>query len=83
MLPGPRRIPDRGSGWRDTIEYETERMQEAMREASEWVLPGFPLKTDAKVVRHPERFSDPRGERMWSAVWRILGELDTCEVRHR
>jgi hypothetical protein len=41
----------------------------AMREASELVLPGFPLRSEAKVVRYPERYSDPRGERMWQAVW--------------
>ena len=52
----------------DEIEAEAGRMAYAMREASEFVLPGFPLKTDAKIVRHPERFSDPRGERMWRAV---------------
>ena len=52
----------------DEIEAEAGRMADAMREASELVLPGFPLKTDVKVVRHPDRFSDPRGERMWRAV---------------
>src|SRR5262249_58753473 len=59
----------------DAIEVETERMREAMREASELVLPGFPLKTDAKIVRHPARYSDPRAERMWAAVGRILDVL--------
>jgi hypothetical protein len=37
------------------IDAETERIQAAMREASELVLPGFPLKTEAKVVRYPDR----------------------------
>ncbi len=59
----------------DAIEEEAGRMQEAMREASELVLPGFPLKTDAKFVRHPDRYSDPRGSRMWAAVGRILADL--------
>src|SRR5436305_4396749 len=44
----------------EAIEVETERMREAMREASELVLPGFPLRTDAKVVRHPDRYPDDR-----------------------
>ncbi|HJZ56349.1 MAG TPA: hypothetical protein VKE74_15395, partial [Gemmataceae bacterium] len=64
------------------IETETERMRDAMREASELVLPGFPLKTDAKIVRHPNRYSDPRGERMWAAVGRILVDLDPAGVCH-
>jgi hypothetical protein len=65
------------------IETETGRMQAAMREASELVLPGFPLKTDAKIVRHPDRYTDPRGERMWGAVGRILADLDGVGVCHR
>jgi DNA polymerase-1 len=48
----------------------------AMREASELVLPGFPLRTDAKVVRSPGRYADPRGEGMWATVWRLVGEAE-------
>src|SRR5262249_34365810 len=47
---------------------------EAMREASELVLPDFPLRTDAKLVRYPDRYSDPRGTKMWGTV---LGLLDS------
>jgi hypothetical protein len=50
--------------------------QQAMREASELVLPGFPLRTDAKIVRRPDRYSDPRGERFWRTVWTLI-EGDT------
>lgn len=56
----------------DAIDAETSRMQGAMREASELVLPGFPLRTDAKVVRHPDRYSDDRGKQMWETVQGIL-----------
>jgi DNA polymerase I-like protein with 3'-5' exonuclease and polymerase domains len=56
------------------IDAEVGRMREAMREASELVLPGFPLKSDAKVVRHPDRYCDPRGERVWAAVMATLSE---------
>jgi hypothetical protein len=54
------------------IEAVVAETQRAMREASDLVLPGFPLRTDAKVVRHPERYSDPRGERMWGTVRELL-----------
>jgi hypothetical protein len=47
--------------------------QEAMSDASAVVLNGFRLRSDVKPVRYPERYMDPRGERMWSAVSRILG----------
>jgi DNA polymerase I len=56
----------------DQIEADTAAMQIAMQEASELVLPGFPLKTEAKIVRYPDRFTDPRGERMWRTVMTIL-----------
>lgn len=59
------------------IHDATARMQDAMRAASELVLPGFPLKTDAKVVTHPDRWVDPRGERMWGTVHRLLETLAT------
>jgi hypothetical protein len=61
----------------EDIDRETARMQEAMREASGLVLHGFELKTDAKVVRYPDRYSDARGERLWGLVLRILDALDT------
>ena len=47
--------------------------QRAMREASEAVLAGFPLRTEAKIVRHPDRYTDARGEEMWKAVWELIG----------
>jgi DNA polymerase family A len=58
----------------ERIESDTAMMHRAMRDASEVVLPGFPLKTDAKIVRHPDRYSDPRGECMWAAVTRLLDD---------
>jgi hypothetical protein len=64
------------------VETETERMRDAMQEASELVLPGFPLKTDAKLLRHPDRYSDPRGERMWAVVGRIVVDLEAGAVCH-
>jgi hypothetical protein len=53
--------------------------QQAMREASEFVLPGFPLRTDAKIVRYPDRYVDERGCRMWQTVCRLLEDLQTAE----
>jgi hypothetical protein len=65
----------------DSIEDVVARTQEAMREASELVLPGFPLRTDAKVVRYPDRYEDERGQRMWETVQRLLAETpETAEL---
>jgi hypothetical protein len=56
----------------DGIEDIVAGTQRAMREASELVLPGFPLRTDAKIVRYPDRYADERGRRMWETVWGLL-----------
>lgn len=50
-----------------------EATQRAMREASEVVLDGFQLRTDAKIVRHPDRYIDQRGKAMWEAVCELCG----------
>jgi hypothetical protein len=51
-------------------------MKEVMGEASELVLPGFPLRSEAKIIRYPSRYSDPRGERMWRIISGLLEDLD-------
>ena len=45
--------------------------QRAMQQASELVLPGFPLRTEAKIVRAPGRYSDERGAKLWAELWEI------------
>jgi hypothetical protein len=60
----------------DEIGDVVDRTQTAMRDASEIVLDGFALRTDAEIVRYPDRYSDPRGVKMWETVTEILDELD-------
>jgi DNA polymerase I-like protein with 3'-5' exonuclease and polymerase domains len=55
--------------------------QEVMRKASELVLPGFPLRTEAKVFYWPERFTDKRGRRMWETVQGLMGGTKAAPVR--
>jgi DNA polymerase I len=55
------------------IDAAVEATQRAMRQASELVLDGFTLRTDAKIVRHPDRYSDPRGQVMWETVCELSG----------
>ncbi len=43
-----------------------------MTEASELVVPGFPLRTDYEVVCWPDRYCDPRGQEMWNCVMDLL-----------
>jgi DNA polymerase-1 len=48
--------------------------QDAMDRASDLVLDGFVLRTEAKIVRFPDRYIDERGVQMWN---RIIEQLDT------
>lgn len=55
-----------------SIDEAVAECQTAMRNASEVVLGGFGLRTDAKVIRFPHRYSDPRGDAMWTTVNKLL-----------
>jgi hypothetical protein len=60
----------------DQIETIVEATQAAMREASRIVLDGFELRADAKIVRHPDRYEDPRGTKMWQTVQDLIREAN-------
>ena len=56
---------------------ETVRMaQHLMSDASATVLGGFRLRSDAKVIRYPDRYMDERGAKMWNTIWSILEGFD-------
>ena len=50
--------------------------QTLMAEASAIVLSGFRLRSDAEIIRHPDRYQDERGQVMWGTVNRILDSLN-------
>jgi hypothetical protein len=56
----------------DGIDGVVLQAQGAMREASEITLDGFTLRTEARVVRWPDRYVDERGARMWNLVLGLL-----------
>ena len=56
----------------DRLEADIAAMRAAMAEASRAVLAGFELGTDVKVVRWPDRYSDPRGREMWERVCNLV-----------
>ena len=52
--------------------------QKLMTKASAIVLgPGNSIKTEANVIKYPERYSDPRGVKTWNRVIRIIEEIKT------
>ncbi len=61
----------------DRIEADVALMQEIMRRASRIVLNAtadgtHELRTDAKIVRFPDRYTDPRGAEIWDRVTELL-----------
>ena len=60
----------------DAIDATVAQTQALMQQASLLVLPGFPLRTEAKIVRYPERYQDPRGVQMWEIVQNILKGIE-------
>ena len=56
------------------IDEAVSECQQAMAEAAGIVLGGFPMRTDAKVVRYPERYMDERGRPFWGEVCGMIGQ---------
>jgi DNA polymerase-1 len=63
----------------DRIEADVASMRDAMDEAARAVLDGFPIPTDPKIVRYPDRFMDKRGDVMWQRVTRLLARFEGVE----
>jgi hypothetical protein len=63
----------------ERIEADVALMQELMRRAARVVLNTDPsgqyeLRTDAAIVRYPERYSDKRGRKTWAVVLELLDQ---------
>jgi DNA polymerase I len=56
------------------IDRDVEFMQDIMRRASRCVLGGYELRTDATIVRHPDHYTDSRGDEVWGHVTALLDE---------
>ena len=61
------------------IDRQVAELRACMAEASRIVLGGFEVRTDAEIVRWPDRYADPRGKVMWATVTRLLGETEAGE----
>lgn len=58
----------------DEIEAKVASMRSAMAQASRIVLAGFELRTDARIVRHPDRLLVDDAHEMWDSVMALLKE---------
>ena len=54
------------------IEHIVRRARSIMEGASRVILDGFTIRTDAKIIRYPERYSDPRGVDMWARIVQLI-----------
>jgi DNA polymerase-1 len=59
------------------IQQVVSMTEACMRSASQIVLGGFSLRTDAKIIAYPDRYADPRGVRMWTTTMRLIGSPES------
>jgi sugar phosphate isomerase/epimerase len=52
---------------------DVRRMCEIMSKAGSCVTGGLPIRTEARVIRYPDRYMDERGISMWNRVVRLVG----------
>jgi DNA polymerase I-like protein with 3'-5' exonuclease and polymerase domains len=45
--------------------------RQCMEDASELVI-NFKIRTEPKIIRYPDRYTDPRGDMMWKHIWDII-----------
>ena len=58
------------------IDQTVEVSRAIMETASRTVLSGFTIRTECKIVRYPDRYSDPRGKEVWVRICEILETLE-------
>ena len=56
----------------DSLDETVAATKTIMRRASAIVLDGFKLRSDAEIIRYPNRYMDERGVEMWETVWRLI-----------
>ena len=61
------------------LKEQAQAMRAIMVRASEIVTGGFPLRVDVKLIRHPERYADPRGAEMWNRAMAALRRRESRE----
>jgi DNA polymerase I-like protein with 3'-5' exonuclease and polymerase domains len=57
------------------LEADASHMRHLMHLAGLHVTGGLPIRVDTQLVRHPDRFADPRGARMWQRVRELLADI--------
>jgi DNA polymerase I len=66
------------------IDIDVARLQDIMRRAGRVVLGGgIELRTDANIVRYPDRYVDKRGIQMWDRMLELLAAQGITEEERK
>jgi DNA polymerase I len=60
----------------ERLDDDVQLMCEIMSNAGSCVTGGLPIRTEARVIRYPDRYMDERGISMWNRVIRLVGRPD-------
>ncbi|MGZ4987356.1 MAG: DNA polymerase [Limisphaerales bacterium] len=58
------------------LDEDVAKMQNFMTRAGRLVTGGLDIRTEAEIVRWPDRYMDERGKNMWDSVVKFLDELE-------
>jgi DNA polymerase I len=64
----------------DQLDDAVAQAQHAMADASSAVLGGYRIRSEAKLIRYPERYASERGAAMW---WEVQAVLATLRPDHQ
>ena len=64
----------------ERLDADVEQMRSIMSQAGSAVTGGLDIRTDAKVVRCPDRYMDERGQKMWNRVMAALNNRGATDV---
>ena len=54
------------------LDHDVAKMRDIMSKAGKVVTGGLDIRTDAEIVRFPDRYMDDRGKAMWTKVVKLL-----------
>lgn len=60
----------------ERLEHDVRAMQDIMTSAGTVITGGVPIRTEAKVVRYPDRYMEARGMAMWNRVVQLIDRPD-------
>lgn len=64
----------------EEIDSVVERAREIMGRASRAILNGFEVRTEANIVRYPDRFEDERGGPIWNLLMETLERVEAADA---